>query len=358
MRVAFDLSSTRGLKTGVGIYTENLVCALRKYAPRVDVAELQDAASANQRTPSRILREQFLIPQLATKSHAEILHLTGFAAPCRVSCPVVLNAHDLAGVLFAGNFPPTARFYWSRYLPFTLRFASRLIVLSESTKNDVMRLTKIAPGRIHVIPPGRDEKFKLLQDERILATGRQSWQLPAEFLLFVSTLEPRKGVDTLIAAFARAASIISDHLLIVGKRGWYWEKMVQQASALGIEKRVRFMEYVPAADLPLLYNLAKAFVLPSRYEGFGLPVLEAMSSGTPVISTNASSLPEVVGDAGILVPPDDPDRLAREIVRVAGDAQLRADLRDRGLKRAQNFSWERAARETVRVYEQLNADHD
>jgi glycosyltransferase involved in cell wall biosynthesis len=361
MRVAFDTSSMRGRKTGIGTYTESLTSALRElaparsagFAPAFEVVELNDGATADQRTDRRILREQFVIPRLAARARAGVLHLTGFAAPWRAPCPVVLTVQDLIGVLFAKDFPPAARFYWSRYLPSTLRFASRLIVLSEHTKHDVIRLAKVSPARIHVIPPGRGQAFRPIEDARTLAEARARLGLPAKFVLFASTLEPRKGIDTLVEAFARTANQIPDDLVIVGKRGWYWQAFFEHVKRAGLEKRVRFLEYVPQQELTLIYNLARVFVFPSRYEGFGLTPLEAMACGTPVICSNAASLPEVVGDAGILVSPDDVEGFARAIARLSGDAQLRAELRGRGLKQVQKFSWAGAARATVEVYRSI-----
>ena len=350
MRVAFDASSLRGRKTGIGTYTENLMRALSTYTPEVEIVELRDNAKADQRTPLRILREQLVIPRLAKRARVDILHLTGFAAPRRAPCPVVLNAHDLVGVLFARNFPPVARFYWSRYLPFSIRFATRLIVLSESTKNDVIRLEKIPPSLIQVIPPGCSESFRPIEDTRTLEAARAKLGLPKQFILFVSTLEPRKGIDTLIAAYARAASRISCDLVIVGRSGWYWESYLRQVKKNGLESRVRFLDYVQLEELPLIYNLARVFVFPSRYEGFGLTPLEAMACGAPVIASSASSIPEVMGEAGILVAPDDVEGFARAIEQVSGDPQLREDLRARGLRQARKFSWERAARATAEVY--------
>ncbi len=350
MRVAFDVSSTRGQKTGIGIYTENLMRALREHAPEIEVVKLEDGATADQRTDRRIRREQLVLPRLARESRADVLHLTGFAAPRRAPCPVVLTVQDLIGVLFAKNFPPAARFYWSRYLPFTLRFPRQLITLSEHTKKDIVHLTKIPSERIQVIPPGRDESFHRIENGMGLESVRAKLGLPARFILFVSTLEPRKGVDTLIAAFAHAAPSISADLVIVGKRGWYADRFFSQVNRLGIAARVHFLEYVAAPDLPLLYNLAQAFVFPSRYEGFGLPPLEAMACGVPVICSNASSLPEMIGDAGILIPPDDVAGFARAMIDVLRDNARREVLRERGLRQAQKFSWERAARATAQVY--------
>ncbi len=355
MRVAFDLSSTRGEKTGIGIYTDNLVRALRELPQRdeIKIVELADHAPANQRTDRRILREQFAIPRLIARAGVHLVHLTGFAAPRRAPRPVVLTVHDLIGVLFSKNFPPAARFYWSRYLPFTLRYPRRLIAESEHTKKDVVCLANVPADRVRVIPNGRDEMFQPIYDRNALERARARLGLPSTFLLFVSTLEPRKGVDTLIEAFARIAGAVPDELVIVGKRGWFWEKLIAQVQRAGLERRVRFLDYVPQEQLPVVYNLARAFVFPSRYEGFGFPPLEAMACGTPVICSNASSLPEVVGDAAILIPPHDGEGFARAMLQIVGNECLRAELRERGLRRAQVFSWERAARETLQVYREV-----
>lgn len=354
MRVAFDTSATRGRKTGIGIYTQGLVRALQTYTPGLQIVELNDGAGVEQRTPARILHEQLNIPRMVRAAQVDVVHLTGFAAPVRHSSPVILTVHDLIGVLFARNFPPAARFYWSRYLPFTLRSADKIIAVSENTKRDILRTEKIPPDRIQVISEAADERFQPISDQQSLQAVRQAFQLPHSFFLFVGTLEPRKGIDTIISAYAQASGEVAEDLVIVGKRGWSWNKFFQQVTALGLERRVRFLDYVPDDALPALYNLARAFVFPSRYEGFGLPVLQALACGTPVLSSNAASLPEVIGSAGIMVPPDDIEGFARELIRLSRDSGLCADLRARGLDRAKSFSWERIARATVQVYQSIS----
>lgn len=350
MRVAFDASSTRGQKTGIGVYTSALMEALARHAPQVETVALSDTAAVVQRTDRRIWREQFVLPKLAAQAHADILHLTGFAAPRRAHMPVVLTVMDLIGVLFPKRFPPAARFYWSRYLPWTLHAPARLITLSEHTKRDIVRLTRVPADKIHVIPPGVDSRFRVLDDAAALNAVRARLRLPAQFFLFVSTLEPRKGIDTLIEAYAQVQAQLAQDLVIVGKRGWYFAELEQriQTAAPG---RIHLTDYVADDDLPFVYNLATAFVFPSRYEGFGLTPLEAMACGTPVISSDAASLPEVIGDAGMLVAPDAPAALARALCEVAADASRRAAMRNAGLARARQFTWERAALSTAELYQ-------
>jgi glycosyltransferase involved in cell wall biosynthesis len=200
---------------------------------------------------------------------------------------------------------------------------------------------------------GVDAAYRPLEDTAALATLAGKYGLPEEIILYVGTLEPRKGLDTLLDAYARLAGEVCHHLVIAGKRGWYTDLLFRLVERLGIAGRVHFTDYVPDEDLPGLYNLADLFVFPSRYEGFGLPPLEAMACGVPVITTTAASLPEVVGDAALLVSPGDAEALAAALRRGLVDAGLRADLRGRGVKRARCFTWEATARRTLQVYEEL-----
>jgi glycosyltransferase involved in cell wall biosynthesis len=343
----------RGQKTGIGVYTQHLIRALNEFAPHVQTIQLDDGAAVAQRTDKRIWREQFALPQLARKANADLLHLTGFAAPLRSRVPVVLTVMDLIGVLFSENFPPASRFYWSRYLPFTLRAARHIITLSENTKRDVMRLTRVPAEHLTVIPPGVDARFHQREDTARLKETRARLQLPARYFLFVSTLEPRKGVDTLINAYAKIAAQVDEHLVIVGKRGWYYDNFFAQTRALHLDTRVHFLDYISDDDLPWVYNLAVAFVFPSRYEGFGLTPLEAMACGIPVISSNAAALPEVIGDAGILVEPEDANGFARAMRAVSENQLRQRELREKGLQRAKNYLWQKSALEVADLYLQL-----
>lgn len=353
MRIAFDAQSTLGRKTGIGLYTTNLLDALRRVAPHHEYVELNWNVTHELRTDQRLRWQQVEIPRRARAAHADLLHVPGFDAPWRKPCPVVLTVHDLIGMLFPQNLPPVARFYWSRWLPWSVRWADRIIADSEHTRRDIVRLMHISPERIVVIPLGVNRVYRPIEDRTLLDGLRQKYALPSEVILYLGTLEPRKGLDTLVAAYATLVTKIPHALVIAGKRGWYTEALFQQVRQLGLETRVHFTDYIPDADMPGLFNLADVFVFPSRYEGFGLPPLEAMACGTPVIVSKASSLPEVVGEAGLQVPPDDSPVLAQAIQRLTTNATLRARLRTAGLARAASFTWEETARRTVQVYEEL-----
>lgn len=353
MRIGIDTQSTLGRKTGIGHYTAELLSALRRVAPEHVYVELHWGRDVVMRTDRRLCWQQWELPRRAKAARADILHVPGFDAPRRKPCPVVLTVHDLIGMLFPANLPPISRFYWAWWLPRTIRWADYIIVDSEHTREDLRRLLGIPAGRVEVIALGVSSAFRPVEDQASLEAVRQKYCLPPAFILYVGTLEPRKGLDTLIAAYRAWAAQSPYDVVIAGKRGWYTESLFRQVAQLGLTQRVHFIDYVDAADLPALYSLAELFVYPSRYEGFGLPVLEAMACGAPVICSKAASLPEVVGDAALLVPANDVEAWAGAIRRVLESEALRAEMKAKGLAWAKRFTWEETARRTVQVYERM-----
>lgn len=358
MRIAIDTQSTLGRKTGIGIYAATLLEALRQTAPQHEYLEIHQAAEVRMRFDRRLRWQQFEIPRRTRALRAEALHVPGFDAPGWKPCPVILTVHDLIGRLFPQNLPPVSRFYWSRWLPFSVRFADHIIADSEHTRQDIVRLLKFDPSRITVIPLAAGAQYQPIGLADTLQGFRHKYHLPDRFILFVSTLEPRKGIDTLLEAYAALVQITPTvPLVITGKRGWYTEQLFAQVKQLRLETRVIFTDYVPDEDMPALYNCADVLAFPSRYEGFGLTVLEAMACGTPVICSNTSSLPEVAGDAALLVPPDDASALMRALQRVLHDASLHKWMKAQGLQQAARFSWARTAQETLAVYERTATQH-
>jgi glycosyltransferase involved in cell wall biosynthesis len=217
-----------------------------------------------------------------------------------------------------------------------------------------MRLLGIPEQRITVIPLAAGAECRSITERDVLQSVRKKYQLPPCFVLFVSTMEPRKGLDTLLDAFAEvSAGSPQVKLVIVGKKGWYTEYLHGQIGRLGLDEKIIFTGHVPDEDLPGLYNAAQVLAFPSRYEGFGLPVLEAMACGTPVICSCSSSLPEVAGDAALLIPPDDVQALSSALHRVLRDEMLRRQMRERGLIQAAHFSWQQTAHKTVGVYKMV-----
>jgi glycosyltransferase involved in cell wall biosynthesis len=283
--------------------------------------------------------------------HLDLLHGLAFAAPLLSACPTVVTVHDLSFLRFPDAFRPFNRYYLTFITRIATRRAARVIAVSESTRQDVIALCHVPGEKVVVVYNGVDSRFQpAAQDE--VAAFRQQKGLPPRFILFLGTLEPRKNLARLISAYAqwRRTSGEDVKLVIAGGKGWYYEKVFELVSRLGLTSEVLFTGFVPAEELPWFYRAAELFVYPSRCEGFGLPVLEAMACGTPTITSTASSLPEVAGDAALLVDPDDTDALAAAIGRVMSEPALAARLREAGMRQAQRFSWPRAAAATAEVY--------
>jgi glycosyltransferase involved in cell wall biosynthesis len=244
------------------------------------------------------------------------------------------------------------RYRWM--LPRLIRRADSVITVSQCSRQDLIHHLKLPDEQVRVIAEGVDEKFRPIVDERERRQVLARYGIKPPYLLYLGAITARKNITQLLEAFARVCQRHPDLILVVGgKRQWHTDE-VDMALAHGESmQQVHFTGYVRDADLPALYSAASAFVFPSSYEGFGLPPLEAMACGTPVITSNTSSLPEVVGDAALTINPSDVDELAAAIERALTDQNLRADLRRRGLARAARFTWERTARETLDAYEHV-----
>jgi glycosyltransferase involved in cell wall biosynthesis len=240
---------------------------------------------------------------------------------------------------------------------FSVRRARRVIAISASTKRDILRVLDVSGDKVDVVPCGVDEDFRPLESRSQLDALRTRWHLPPRMLLFVGTLEPRKNLTTLLRSYALLKQRFDPPPLVLGgPKGWRCQEIFSLAEELGLENEVLFPGFIPREELPLWYNAASLFIYPSLYEGFGLPPLEAMACGIPVVASNTSALPEVVSDAGLLVEPIDAEGMAQAMQRVLSDGDLRDTLREKGLQRAKSFSWPRAARETARVYDRAMSD--
>jgi glycosyltransferase involved in cell wall biosynthesis len=300
------------------------------------------------RPPVRILWEQVLQPRAASRAGVDLLHGPAFVGPLTSDCPFVITVHDLSFLFYPQGFRPLNRIYLQFLTQLSARRARRVIAVSHSTKRDLVQHYGLPPDKVDVIHNGVDASFRPLPTDQV-AEFRSRSRLPGRFVLFVGTLEPRKNVAGLIEAYARLPKE-RPPLLLVGGKGWLYDDIFARVEALNLSDEVHFVGYVPAEDLPFWYNAAELFVYPSLYEGFGLPPLEAMACGTAVITSTASSLPEVVGEAGLLVDPAEPAALARAMEQVLSDRELRETVRAAGRVRAQGFSWERTARCTVDSY--------
>lgn len=374
MRIGIDASrATRAERTGTEGYSLQLIRRLLA----ID-SESQYLLYFNQPPPPGLLPESpqrrdrvLTFPRLWTHLRLsaemafhppDLLFVPAHVLP--LVCPrrTVVTVHDL-GYL---HEPQAHRLLDRLYLDLSARYharvATRLLAISQATRDDLVRHYGVRPERVSVTYLAADETYAPVPDMARIAGVKARCGIAGEYLLFVGTLQPRKNLVRLVRAFAEATGSGGqspdqpEHppplLVLAGKKGWWSGELMGVVKELGLEGRVVFPGYVPASDLPALYSGATAFVFPSLYEGFGMPVLEAMACGTPVLAANVSSLPEVVGDAGLLVDPTDTGALAAAMRRLVDDAALRSELRRRGLARAGLFSWERCARETLAALRQ------
>ncbi len=267
--------------------------------------------------------------------------------------PTVITIYDLSFALFPQFFRGFNQTYLRLGTRLSAQRAQRLITISDCTRRDVHRLYNVPLDRIDVAYPGVDETLKPPSSDRV-ENFRRAKNLPEKFLLFLGTLEPRKNLITLVRAFTALKQACPEAVLVLaGGVGWMADDLFAAIDASGVKDSIILPGYVAAEDKALWYAAAAAFVYPSIYEGFGLPPLEAMACGTPVIVSNAASLPEVVGDAGLLIAPEDVSDWAAALQRVWSDAAYRAELADRGTRQAAKFTWLETARQTMIAYRHI-----
>jgi glycosyltransferase involved in cell wall biosynthesis len=307
-------------------------------------------AGANRAT--RILWEQTVLPWAARATAADLVHAMAFVGPLFCPCPQVVTVYDLSFLLFPEAFNRVNRSYLAAMTPLSTRRARRVIAISESTKRDLVRLAGVPVEHIDVVYPGLEPDIRRIDDQAALDAFRRRHHLPDHFVLYIGTIEPRKNVAALVRAYAtlRQRGVVSHALVLAGGKGWRYESIFAAIEQSGVAEDIILPGYVPHDDLPFWYSAADAFVYPSLYEGFGLPVLEAMACGAPVVTSNVSSLPEVTGDAGLCVDPADDGALTDAMARVLTSDTLRAHLREKGIQRAGLFTRERMARATQDVY--------
>jgi glycosyltransferase involved in cell wall biosynthesis len=288
------------------------------------------------------------------KNPVDVLHVQ-FTSPPFSPCPVVVSIHDLS----FEHLPQTFKWRSRKQLRITVRRSARaaaqVVTLSQYARNDLVSTYRLKPEKVNVIPLAAPSHFRWTSNEQELQRVRQTYGIEGEYILSVGAIQPRKNLSRLIAAYSRLRGAKPGgklpKLVLVGKCAWLYEETLRTIRELGVTDSVVLTGYVPQADLPPLYSGTLCFVYPSYFEGFGLPPLEAMQCGAPVIVGNRTSLPEVVGNAGLLVDPFDVDDIASAIQRLIADSGLRTTLRAQGLERAKLFDWQKTARQTLAVYQ-------
>lgn len=299
---------------------------------------------------SKILWDHFIVGNACRRLGIDALYAPAHVRPLLTPCPTVVTIHDMMYHLYPKDWDRNERLYFQTSVSLLTSRAAALTADSESTRQDILGLLNVPPDRITVVYPGIPEGFKLLNQNYVVSI-RHKYNLHNPFILYVGSFHPRKNLASLLDAYGRLMNHIPHDLVVVGLPIWQNTKLESQIR--DFKGRVRFIGFVPRCDLPLIYNAADVFVMPSRYEGFGFPVLEALSCGCPTITTNVSSLPEVAGDAALLVTPDDVPMLAEAIRNLIYDIDLRNKLRENGLNQVKKFSWLTTAQKIVELLERV-----
>jgi glycosyltransferase involved in cell wall biosynthesis len=289
-----------------------------------------------------------LLPVAVRRSKVDLLHMPAYSIPAIRTTPTVVTMFDMSVLDRPQDSKTWQRLYLGAMIPFAARHADRIITISEFSRQRIHELTGEPLTKITVTSLAAGGEFKRLE------AGSRTDQLIEEhgrFILAVGTLEPRKNLISLLHAVNHLKrSAVRVRVLLAGLRGWKYEPILRAVEQLELGEQVRFLDYVSDSELVRLYNAASALVFPSFYEGFGLPLIEAMACGCPVITSNRTAMPEVVGDAAILIDPENPEELADAIARMLSDRELAAEMSAKGFERAAQFSWEKCARQTVEVY--------
>ena len=364
MRIAIDARKLRDY--GIGTYIRNLV----RHLARIDASteyvlivqppdiEIGAELGENFRTVadwsrSYSMREQFTIPLDLRREAVDLFHAPHYVLPPLTPCKSVVTIHDCIHLRFPQYLPNRLGYVYARTsLWVATHRATRVLTVSETSKRDILRYFRVPEAKIDVIYNAIDERLGEAPSAEDVERVRERYQLNDPFVLYAGNIKPHKNLDRLIEAFntLRRGGLENVKLLIIGDEVSKYATLRRAVHRYKLHKHVRFFGFVPDKTLASLYRLASVFVFPSLYEGFGLPPLEAMAAGTPVITSNVSSLPEVVGDAAILIDPYEPNEIAEAMRRVLTDPALREDLRARGLVRVKEFSWDRSIRRVRAIY--------
>ncbi len=365
IRVALETSITRFVATGLGVYASNLAHALRQNG---DIEVVPCAIpEVLGRAPHPLLQKLFaaywqmiharvILPRKAHRLTCDLIHYTmTMPIPSRMPCPVITTVHDLIPLVHPEWVPPVRGRRMRHGIKSSVERADHLITDSEATRQDLLSHFPRQPQSVTTVLLGADSQLPKINSDAAAKVVETHYQLQPGYILCVGSIEPRKNLERVIAAYGKLKrrTAVPPPLVLVGGSVWRHERLRTQIARAGLEQSVRFTGHVPAMHLAALYRCAGVFTYPSLYEGFGLPPLEAMGCGCPVITSNTSSLPEAVGQAAVLVDPNNVRQLAEAIEDVLRDQTLAQQLREDGYKHVQRYSWQRCAHETVNVYRRV-----
>jgi glycosyltransferase involved in cell wall biosynthesis len=367
MRIAIDARKLHDF--GIGTYIRNILMELSRLDRdteyvvlcRPDDIDSGDVLGRNFRMVPETaspysVGEQFKIPLALAREGVQLVHEPHYVLPPLLQCRSVVTIHDCIHLMFPEYLPNRLAYYYAKGSMWTAsKKADRILTVSEASKRDILRFFQVKPEKVVVIHNAIDERFLAPANAERMELVRQRYQLDHPFVLYVGNIKPHKNIERLIAAFGRARGQCHDDLklIIIGDEISKYPALRQSVHKHKLDKHVRFLGFQPMETLAAFYRLARAFVFPSLYEGFGLPPLEAMACGAPVVTSNVSSLPEVAGGAALLVDPYDEESIANGIVRAVTDDTLRAELIEKGKQRGRAFSWKQSVKKIHEIYMQV-----
>ena len=367
MRVAIDARKLHDY--GIGTYVRNLLRELARQdddaeyvllCPPADIEFLTTLGPRFHPVPERSgnysLLEQISIPRTLSRARVDLFHAPHYVVSPLTTQPYVVTIHDCIHLRFPQYLPNRGAVHYARVMmTMAARRSRRILTVSQASKDDILHYLGVPAGKVEVIYNALDERLAIVPTPEEVDRVRQRFLLTSPFILYAGNIKPHKNLDRLIEAFSimRRSGIEHVKLLIIGDEISKYPNLRRLVHRHQLHQYVRFLGFVPDATLAVLYRLAAVFVFPSLYEGFGLPPLEAMACGTPVVTSNVSSLPEVVGDAALLIDPMDSAAIAQAMARVLNQPGLRAELVQRGFERVRQFSWERSVARVRQVYAEL-----
>jgi glycosyltransferase involved in cell wall biosynthesis len=367
LRIAIDARKLRDF--GIGTYLRNILIELSRLDRTTEYVVLcrpEDLDSGDvlgrnfrmvpETAPTYSIAEQFRIPLALAREGVHMVHEPHYVLPPAIRCRSVVTIHDCIHLMFPQYLPGKLAYWYARSSMWTAsRQADRILTVSEASKRDILRFFNVPADKVVVIYNAIDERFLAPPDPQRMDLVRQRYQLDHPFVLYVGNIKPHKNIERLIAAFSAARARCGDDLklIIIGDEISKYPGLRQSVHKHKVDKHVRFLGFQPQETLAAVYRLARAFVFPSLYEGFGLPPLEAMACGTPVVTSNVSSLPEIAGGAARLVDPCDVGSIADGIVDAVTDETLRAEMISRGNTRARSFSWAQIVKRMHEIYMQV-----
>jgi glycosyltransferase involved in cell wall biosynthesis len=371
MNIAIDATIIREEITGTGFYITNLLNGLLKIDDKNTYyifgdekflkinlgTEKNNFKIIHKRFKNRIIRvlwEYLILPVELKKLKVEVLHSPNYITPLfKLGFKVILTIHDLTFLLFAEKYPVTKRLLFGRMINIYIKISDGIIAVSENTKKDILRFFKIQGNKVSVTYESYPEYYNNHIDIKNAKEFLKKYGIKKEFILYVGMIEPRKNILSLLKAFIQIDKELNLDLVIVGKKGWYYEEIERFVSSIEMDKlknKIIFTGYIHENELKYFYRSAFVFVYPSLYEGFGLPPLQAMACGVPVITSNISSLPEVVGDSAIQINPESLVEIVKNVKLVYNNKDFRETLIKKGLKRSELFNLEKIAENTLKIY--------